>query len=159
MREDHLLYIIGIICFIFAGVILAMGLTIWAVPTLALGLILVVLGYFHRPEVMETPSTVPPHTPEIPPPPSPAVIEEETEEPEEIETEAEEEAETAALFMECTEIKGIGKKREEKLESIGIYTVKQLIESSPEDLAEKLDVSPKRTRRWIEDAKKLLEEQ
>lgn len=156
MREDHLLYIIGIICFIFAGLILAMNINLlWTVPTLALGLILVVLGYFHRPEVMETPSTVPPHTPEIPPPPSPAVIEEE---PEEIETEAEKEAETAALFMECTEIKGIGKKREEKLESIGIYTVKQLIESSPEDLAEKLDVSPKRTRRWIEDAKKLLEE-
>ena len=57
---------------------------------------------------------------------------------------------------ELTEIKGIGTKRAEQLKALGITNIEDLAKSPAEDLASKLKVSQKITKRWIEDAKSFL---
>jgi hypothetical protein len=59
-------------------------------------------------------------------------------------------------FNDLTQVKGIGKRRAAQLKALGVDTVASLSTCSPEDLAEKLDVSPKRTTRWIAEARKHL---
>jgi predicted flap endonuclease-1-like 5' DNA nuclease len=54
-----------------------------------------------------------------------------------------------------TQIKGIGRKRAEKLVSMGINSVKKLAEADSKALAEKINVSEKRVSRWVGDASKL----
>lgn len=159
MREDYLLYIIGIVCFTLTGVLAGLQQLLWAVPTGVLGLIFIGLGYCYRPQATapqqpQAPqASQTPEPPKIPTPPTTITQEEEPEPEEEAETEK------AGLYLDLTEVKGIGEKREEQLESAGIYTVKQLVDSTPEDLADRLDVSPKFTSKWIKNAKKLIEEQ
>ena len=65
--------------------------------------------------------------------------------------------EAAPTKLELTEVKGIGEKRKEQLKALGISTVERLAEASEDYLSEKLKISPKITRKWIEDAKKLSE--
>ena len=64
----------------------------------------------------------------------------------------------ADVTLDLTEVKGIGKKRSEKLKAAGFNSVKRLVESEPEDIAEKVGVSEKSAARWIESAKKILSE-
>jgi len=59
-------------------------------------------------------------------------------------------------LMELTRVKGIGEKRAEQLKALGITTVADLSAASAEELAEKLQVSSKITKRWIKDARNLL---
>ncbi|MFW6111383.1 MAG: helix-hairpin-helix domain-containing protein [Thermoproteota archaeon] len=153
MREDYILYITGIIFFILT-VVIAMYHPLWAIPTVVLGVMFIALGYYYRSQTALPQRTRKPPKTKLEPPQLPTPPTEITQE-----KEPELETETTLSLMELTEVKGIGQKREEQLEAVGIYTVKQLINSSPEDLAKKLDVSPKRTRRWIENAKALKEEQ
>jgi polyhydroxyalkanoate synthase len=56
-----------------------------------------------------------------------------------------------------TEVKGIGEKRADQLKNIGISSVEDLAKASADDLAAKLKISPKITKVWIENAKKLVE--
>ena len=53
------------------------------------------------------------------------------------------------------EIKGVGKKRAEALESAGIKTVEDLIKADIDKLSEKTKISEKLLRKYIEEAKKL----
>lgn len=53
------------------------------------------------------------------------------------------------------EIKGVGKKRAEALESAGIKTVEDLIKADIGKLSEKTKISEKLLRKYIEEAKKL----
>lgn len=55
-------------------------------------------------------------------------------------------------------VKGIGRKREEKLKSIGVATLEDLAGYNPAELASKLGVSEKTASRWVEEAKSLLQE-
>ncbi len=48
----------------------------------------------------------------------------------------------AEVKRSLTEIKGIGKKKAEELESVGISTVEDLLETETEELAEKTSFSP-----------------
>ena len=57
--------------------------------------------------------------------------------------------------LELTEVKGIGEKRAVQLEAIGISNIDDLAEASAEDIAKKLQISLKITRKWIDSAKKL----
>jgi predicted flap endonuclease-1-like 5' DNA nuclease len=52
-------------------------------------------------------------------------------------------------------IRGINEKRAVQLEAVGIYSIAELANASPEDLAKNLIISPKITRMWIGSAKKL----
>jgi hypothetical protein len=55
---------------------------------------------------------------------------------------------------DLTRVKGIGTRRAAQLKALGINSVADLAASSAEDIAEKLNVSPKRTSRWITEARK-----
>ncbi len=57
---------------------------------------------------------------------------------------------------ELTSITGIGATRAEKLKSCGVNTVQDLANIGPKELAEKLQISPKRVSKWIDEAKKAL---
>jgi predicted flap endonuclease-1-like 5' DNA nuclease len=53
------------------------------------------------------------------------------------------------------EISGVGPKTVEKLNSVGIFKSDDLLKIAPEDLADKIGVSPKIVTKWLEDAAKL----
>jgi hypothetical protein len=57
---------------------------------------------------------------------------------------------------DLTQVRGIGERRAAQLKALGVDTVASLSTCSPEDLAEKLNVSPKRTTRWIAEARRHL---
>ncbi len=62
----------------------------------------------------------------------------------------------ATAKLEFTQIRGISEKRAEQLKANGVNTVEKLAAASADDLAIKLDVSPKIVKMWIGSAKKLL---
>ena len=59
-------------------------------------------------------------------------------------------------LTELTRVKGIGEKRAEQLQALGITALTDLSVASATELAEKLQISPKITNRWIENARNLL---
>lgn len=64
-----------------------------------------------------------------------------------------------ARTLALTAVKGIGQKSSEQLKAAGFDTIKALVESDPEQIAEKLGVSAKKASKWIENANNLLSEQ
>jgi predicted flap endonuclease-1-like 5' DNA nuclease len=52
-------------------------------------------------------------------------------------------------------IRGINANRTEQLKAVGIRSIEDLANASPDELASKLSISPKITRMWIGSAKKL----
>lgn len=153
MRSDYALYVVAIIFFILTGTAALMLVEperpLWVVTTAVLGLLFVGVGYSQRPKPRATAIKAPP----LPPTPVPEIV---IETPKEEKTEVIVEA--APTVLELTEVKGIGLKRAEQLKALGISNVNRLAEASAKDLAEKLKISPKITVKWIEDAKKLVEE-
>ncbi len=143
MRSDYALYTIAVIFFILTGIVLAYQSQmkeLWTVATFVLGLLFLALGYSQKPKTLTT-STMTTTTPSVPS----TIMEEVTETAKE----------TLPSSIELTEVKGIGTKRKEQLTSIGIHSVRDLSKAVPEELATKLQVSPKRTKTWIQNAKKL----
>jgi len=63
-----------------------------------------------------------------------------------------------SLLLDLTEVKGIGEKRTNQLKTYGINNVDDLAKGSIQDLAKRLNVSPKIVAKWVEDAKQLLKE-
>jgi predicted flap endonuclease-1-like 5' DNA nuclease len=149
MRSDYALYAVAIIFFILTGITLAYQVEsqeLWIISTFVLGLFFIGLGYSQRPKAQAKTVTV-----EAPPPPTPAVqepaaqaVKETIEKP-------------APTVKGLTEVKGIGEKRADQLKNIGISSVEDLAKASADDLAAKLKISPKITKVWIENAKKLVE--
>jgi len=151
MRSDYALYIVAIIFFLISITVLFYQVEykeLWTVTTVVLGFLFLGLGYTLRPKITAT-------TTETPQPPTPAPSTTVTETPTVTER-AEVTVETAPT-IELTQVKGIGPKRAEQLKSLGINSIKDLAEASAKNLATKLEISPKITRRWIENAKKLVE--
>jgi len=60
------------------------------------------------------------------------------------------------MFIDLSEIKGIGIKRSERLKAIGITSAEDLAEIDPWFLANNLGISEKMAYRWVEDARKLV---
>ena len=54
-----------------------------------------------------------------------------------------------------TRVKGIGMKRAAQLKALGINDLEKLAKASAEELATKLKISPKITKKWIAEAKEL----
>jgi len=167
MRSDYALYVVAIIFFIITGISSAIGLAelernLWVVTTAVLGLLFAGLGYTQRPRpkgriIVETPPSTPAQTTAttaLTPPAStvtePAVMETK-EETIEVTTEA------APTVSGLTEVKGIGEKRKQQLNALGINSIDDLAKASANELAKKLEISPKITGKWIENAKTLLE--
>jgi predicted flap endonuclease-1-like 5' DNA nuclease len=167
MRSDYALYVVAIIFFIITGISSAIGLAelernLWIVTTAVLGLLFAGLGYTQRPRpkgriIVETPASTPAQTPAttaLTPPASTAiepVVMEVKEEKIEVTTEA------APTVLGLTEVKGIGEKRKQQLNMLGINSIDDLAKASADELAQKLKISPKITGKWIENAKALLE--
>jgi predicted flap endonuclease-1-like 5' DNA nuclease len=145
MRSDYALYTVAIIFFILTAIAaFAQQLeekNLWVITTTVLGLLFIGLGYSQRPKATTIETPLPPST-------TPATITEE---------QAETTIEAAPTVRALTEVKGIGEKRAKQLESLGINSTEDLVETSAKDLAAKLSVSPKITRKWIENARKLAE--
>jgi len=151
MRSDYALYIVAVIFFLISITVFFYQVEykeLWTVTTVVLGFLFLGLGYTLRPKITAT-------TTETPQPPTPAPPTTVTETPTVTER-AEVTVETAPT-IELTQVKGIGPKRAEQLKSLGINSIKDLAEASAKNLATKLEISPKITRRWIENAKKLVE--
>lgn len=147
MRSDYALYIVAIIFFLIsitATVYQVEQYELWTVTTVVLGFLFIGLGYVLRPKITTT-------TTETQQPPTPPTTVTETST---VMEKAEVSVETPTI--ELTQVKGIGPKRAEQLKSLGINSVKDLAEASAKNLAGKLEISPKITRRWIENAKKLV---
>ena len=62
---------------------------------------------------------------------------------------------SATAKLAFAQIRGISEKRAEQLKANGINTIEELANASAEDLAAKLNVSPKIVKMWIGSAKKL----
>lgn len=75
---------------------------------------------------------------------------------EEIKKETEKSEVASIRSLELSSIKGIGKKRAEKLKSCGVHSIKNLANFNPKTLSEKLQISKKRVSKWINEAKETL---
>lgn len=147
MRSDYALYTVGIILFIITCVVLLSPTMehqqVFVVATVIGGLFFLGLGYTQRPKpeakAVETTALTTPST----------VVEEEKP--------AAAVTETMPSVSELTKVKGIGEKRAEQLEVLGIHNIRELANASAKDLAKKLKISPKITAKWIENAKTLVE--
>ena len=145
MRSDYALYTVAIIFFIITGVAIILDMpdferNVSVVTTVVLGLLFIGLGYYQRPKPKATAMEI-----------SPAITVPPTTE------EAETAVKATASVVTLTQVKGIGEKRAEQLKTLGVKSVEDLVNASEKDLAAKLKISPKITKRWIENAKKLLE--
>ena len=171
MRLDRVLYVIAIIFFI--STIAAVAYTsvtqqVWVVSTVVVGLAFVGLGYSQRPKTAAPPAVANVSAP--PPPTSPPPQQQQPQQEQPIvpvatpsEPTVMEPAKTEEVIPiieqpqpvtpSLTEVKGIGPKRETQLKALGINTIEDLAKASPEDLASKLNISPKITSKWIEGAK------
>jgi len=145
MRSDYALYTVAIIFFIITGIVITLDMpnferSVSVVTTVVLGLLFIGLGYYQRPKLKATTSEL---SPDLTVPPT----------AKEVETVVK----ATASVMALTQIKGIGEKRAEQLKALGVKSVEDLVNASEKDLAAELKISPKITKRWIENAKKLVE--
>ncbi len=137
LRSDYILYFIGIALLIVAGLVLVSAESLQAplggrliysalVFVMALfGATSLIFGYSLRPRM-----SLHHQAPLISP------------------------ASTVKYNDDLTQVKGIGTRRAAQLKALGINSVADLAASSAEDIAEKLNVSPKRTRRWTTEARR-----
>lgn len=168
MRSDYLLYVVAVIFFIITAAVATYAVTqqLWIVTTAVIGLAFIGLGYTQRPK----PATTTMKTSAPPPPPSTPQQQQQQVRPEVIEpaqlvvAEVAKQEEVAPIVQApqpeplgggLTEVKGIGEKRAAQLKALGINSVEELAEASAKELAAKLNISPKITNKWIENAKEI----
>jgi predicted flap endonuclease-1-like 5' DNA nuclease len=170
-----MLYTVAIIFFVITGISFAalsteFERTLSVVSTTIFGLLFLALGFAFRPKPTAAPASttltsVAPQPPiSAPPPPSepiatitrePAPIAE-TVVPAKAETVTETVLEAVPRKLRLTRLKGVGKTRAKQLNDLGVRNIEDLSNASAEDLAKKLNISPKITGRWIAGAKELL---
>jgi hypothetical protein len=153
MRSDYSLYAVAIVFFILTGVVAAYSMEqqLWIVTTTVLGLVFIGLGYTQRPRQITSIMTRPTISTQIitpPPPPIQTAVKE-------VKEEITEHIAVEPSPIGLTHVKGIKEKRAEQLKAIGINSVDDLANALGDDIATKLHISPKFTRKWIESAKEL----
>ena len=174
MRLDYTLYLLAAVFFLITVVSFAMLMeqtterNLWVVTTVVLGLFSIGLGYTQRPKVSvavqqpaaSIPQPIMPQTPQATTVEAPAIeapkeekIEMTLETPKMIEAPA---PTPAVSTIQLTQVKGIGEKRATQLKAIGINSVDELAKTSAEDVAKKLEISPKIVKKWIAGAKELV---
>ena len=148
MRLDYTLYVLAALLFLITIVSLVTPLiaeterNLWVVTTVVLGLLSIGLGYSQRPKTEAQACQTAVISPEVTVPQTqPAAT---------METPAMTEA------LELTQVKGIGEKRATQLKVIEINSVNDLAKASAEDIAKKLRISSKITKKWIDSAKALV---
>jgi predicted flap endonuclease-1-like 5' DNA nuclease len=160
MRLDYISYAVAIIFFIvtLTAVAYYSEQQLWIVTTAVIGLAFIGLGYTQRPKApivtqTEVVSSVPP-----PPLTHPTVTETATKE------EAKTVVQPQPLMVqpqttteELMSVKGIKEKRAAQLKTLGINSLEDLTKASAEDLAAKLQISPKITEKWIANAREIKE--
>lgn len=150
MRLDYTLYVLGALLLIITVVPFVITIAgvesetrnLWVVATVVLGLLSIGLGYSQRPKTAAQacqPATTAPQETAPQTPPAPTI-----------------EIPTATAALELTQVKGIGEKRATQLKAIGINNVGDLAKASAEDIAKKLQISPKITQKWIANAQELV---
>jgi predicted flap endonuclease-1-like 5' DNA nuclease len=160
MRLDYISYAVAIIFFIvtLTAVAYYSEQQLWIVTTAVIGLAFIGLGYTQRPKApivtqTEVVSSVPP-----PPPTLPTITETATKE--ETETVVQPQplmVQPQTMTEELIRVKGIKEKRAAQLKTLGINSLEDLIKASAEDLAAKLQISPKITEKWIANAREIKE--
>ncbi len=154
MRLDKTLYVLAIIFFLITIASFALlkesVRDLWVITTAVLGLLAVGLGYYERPKakMIAVETTTPTVTQS-----TQAIAEVAMEEKAAVV--AETPISTPIPTIELIKVKGIGEKRATQLNELGIGSVEELARAAAEDLAAKLEISPKITGKWIENAKKL----
>ena len=173
MRLDYTLYLLAAVFFLITAISLVMVAeqtekSLWVVTTVVLGLFSIGLGYTQRPKAsaavqqpaVSTPQTATLQTPQAATMEAPAVEapkEEKTEMTVETPKIIEAPPPTPAVpTIELTRVKGIGEKRATQLKALGINNVDELAKISAEDVAKKLEISPKIVEKWIAGAKELV---
>lgn len=153
-----MMYIVAVIFFVLTSAVLIYQVEmkeLWVLTTAVLGLLFIGLGYSQRPRpqmIAPAVETTPaPAAPAPEPAPTPVTATETVEQPAEIA------AEVVPPPPELTKVKGIGSIRAKQLSDLGISTIEELSNASARNLAKKLDISPKITAKWIENAKQLAE--
>jgi predicted flap endonuclease-1-like 5' DNA nuclease len=170
MRLDYILYAIAIVLFIItlAAAVYVVQPQLWIVTTAVIGLAFIGLGYTQRPKptaALATPNvspapTAPPQEQQQQPQQQPETTSVSTMPPHPEATMIEEPKPLAQLpqppsSADLTEVKGIGEKRAAQLKALGVNRIEDLAGASAEDLAAKLNISPKITKKWIENAKEI----
>jgi len=143
MRLDYILYVLAAVLLIIAVVPFVVTIegvgsdtrSLWVVLTAVLGFLSIGLGYSQRPK-----TEAQAYQPTVPQPQPAAIME------------------TPAMTetLELTQVKGIGEKRATQLKAIGISSVDDLAKASAADIAKKLQMSSKITKKWIDSAKALV---
>jgi predicted flap endonuclease-1-like 5' DNA nuclease len=161
MRWDYTLYVLAVIFFIITTVSFFLITeqnegNIYIIPTVIfglLGILFVIVGYCMKPNVKATAvkQTPPPVISEVASPASESEVS--------VAKQAASTPKATTLTatepeLELTQIRGINKARAEQLKANGITTYKALAQASADDLAAKLEVSPKIMKMWIGSAKK-----
>jgi predicted flap endonuclease-1-like 5' DNA nuclease len=149
MRLDYMLYVLAAVLLIIAVIPFVVTIegvesdtrSLWVVSIAVLGFLSIGLGYSQRPKT-EAQACQPAVT-------SPEVTVPQTQPAATMETPAMTEA------LGLTQVKGIGEKRATQLKAIGISSVDDLAKASAEDIAKKLQISSKITKKWIDSAKAL----
>jgi predicted flap endonuclease-1-like 5' DNA nuclease len=160
MRLDYISYAVAVIFFIvtLTAVAYYSEQQLWIVTTAVIGLVFIGFGYTQRPKgttvtQTEIVSSV------LPPPPTQPTI---------TETVIKEEAKTVVqvqpltvqpqtITEELMRVKGIKEKRAAQLKTLGINSLEDLTKASAEDIAAKLQISPKITEKWIANAREIKE--
>ncbi len=168
MRLDYTLYLLAALLFVITAVALVAQLeqtekSLWVVTTVVLGLLSVGLGYYQRPKTAAQACQPAVSIPQIPmretwpAPKLEAPEEEKAAAP--METPALKEVPPmptpTTVSPDLTQVKGIGEKRAAQLKALGINSVDELANASPETIAEKLKISPKIVEKWVAGAKGL----
>ncbi len=156
MRSDYSLYAVAIVFFILTGVVAAYSIEqqLWIVTTAVLGLVFIGLGYTQRPRHATSMTTIPVTATQITTPSQPSPLQ--TKVKGDLEEDRVEQVVVGPPRIGLTEIKGIKEKRAEQLKAIGINSIDDLANASADDIAAKLQISPKFTGKWIESARELL---
>jgi predicted flap endonuclease-1-like 5' DNA nuclease len=151
MRLDYTLYVLAALLLIITVVPFVVTIegiesetprSLWVVTTVVLGLLSIGLGYSQRPKTEAQACQTAAISPEVTVPQTQPAATMETP--------------TMTEALELTQVKGIGEKRATQLKVIGINNVNDLAKASAEDIAKKLQISLKITKKWIDSAKALV---
>jgi len=166
MRLDYISYAIAVIFFVvtLTAVAYYSEQQLWIVTTAVIGFVFIGLGYTQRPKApFVTQTEAVSSTPS--PPPTQSTITETAKE--EVKTVAQPQplmvspqppmVQLQTMAEELIKVKGIKEKRAAQLKTLGINSLEDLTKASAEDLAAKLQISPKITEKWIANAKEIKE--